>query len=155
MSSGSNEDAQEPVSLEHERDSHEFGIYLDEGGNTGINFLDPSQPVHTLAGWIVPSELAGQARQLVVARRDEMSMKELKGTQLLRSARGRDNLWRLLDGLLSLGVSPVYSVVEKKYAVAGKIVETFVDPPYNDRITDGFTYQIKAKQGGCPDSRGT
>lgn len=63
-----------------------------------------------------------------------MGALELKGSQLVKTPVGRQRATRVIDGLLTLGAEPVFSVNEKRYAVAGKIVQTFIDPPYNDNV---------------------
>ena len=33
-----------------------FTFYCDEAGNSGLNYLDLAQPLHVVAGWIVPAD---------------------------------------------------------------------------------------------------
>ena len=98
-------------------------VYLDEAGNTGLNLLDPDQPTYVLAGWIVPSDRYGAARSAVTAISDESRSRELKGSRMMGSAPGRQRVERLVRNLVDLECYPVYFVYEKRYAVAGKIVE--------------------------------
>jgi hypothetical protein len=37
-------------------------------------------------------------------------------------------------------------VAEKRYVVAGKIVETFLDPAFNKTLRDGFTWDTLTKR---------
>lgn len=71
---------------------------------------------------------------------------EFKGSRLLEKAKG----WRLLEDLLraigSKGGLVIYNVVEKRYAIAAKVIETFLDPAYNRRVPNEFTYQAETKQ---------
>lgn len=56
---------------------------------------------------------------------------ELHAKKILRSAVGAARSLKLVEALAEAGCMPVASLVEKRYAVAGKIVETFLDPYYN------------------------
>ena len=124
-----------------------ISLYLDESGNTGTNFLDDAQPIYALAGWVVPEELREAAQRVIVESCSSIATPELKGSQLLRHTRGRTLVTELLEELLQLGCMPVFSVMEKRYAVVGKIIETFLDPPYNPRASNRFTWDTDLKQG--------
>jgi hypothetical protein len=47
--------------------------------------------------------------------------------------------------MLNLGCLPFYVVAEKKYALSGRLVETFLDPLYNDNILNGFSWDRQTK----------
>jgi hypothetical protein len=106
--------------------------FLDESGNTGANYLDPQQPVHVLAGWLVhePS-LAGFARAVETVR-EAMGMPELKGGRMLTTTKGRRQMLRLLEEARSFAY-PIFSIWEKRFCAALRVVETFLDPMHNPR----------------------
>ncbi len=121
-------------------------VYLDEAGNTGLNFLDPSQPTFVLAGWIVPTETCESASAVVTAISLESGSRDLKGGRMMRSPTGRDRVGRLVRELQEIGCLPVYMLYEKRYAVAAKVVETFLDSEYNDHLSRSFETDVFAKQ---------
>ena len=121
-------------------------VYLDEAGNTGLNLLDPDQPTYVLAGWVVPSDRYDAARSAVTAISDESGSRDLKGSRMMGSALGRQRVERLVSNLVDLECYPVYSIYEKRYAVAGKIVETFLDSEYNDQLPTSFNGNVFAKR---------
>ena len=43
------------------------------------------------------------------------------------------------------GCVPMYLVAEKRYCVAAKIVETFLDPEFNNAFSMGFTSDFVTK----------
>jgi hypothetical protein len=116
----------------HEEGSQLFA-FLDESGNTGANFIDLRQPVYIVAGWLVPLPFLHKAQRAVASFRQEYypQAAELHAKRILKSATGAARLLELVDALAEAGCMPIASLVEKRYAVAGKIVETFLDPYYN------------------------
>ena len=121
-------------------------VYLDEAGNTGLNFLDPAQPTYVLGGWIVRADQIEAASAAVTAVSQESGSPDLKGSRMMHSVAGRQRVERLVRDLRQLGCYPVYSLYEKRYAVAAKIVETFLDPVYNDHLLSSFEADVFAKQ---------
>lgn len=94
-----------------------------------------AQPFYVLAGWLVPEPFAAEADRLVasVVRQRQDAGGELKASRLLRSAHGRELARTLLDSLLELGCRPVFSLYEKRWMVAAKLMELFCDPRTNRR----------------------
>jgi hypothetical protein len=127
--------------------SNGFDVYLDESGNTGPDFLQPDQPVYVVAGWMVPRSSTTAARGVIATAAPLQAQQlELKGKNLVTRARGRTIAANVVIGLLSLRCLPVFSLFEKSYAAAGKIVSTFIDPPYNHFVDDGFTRDARSQQ---------
>ena len=121
-------------------------VYLDESGNTGLNLLDPAQPTYSLAGWIVRADQVDAARAAVARVARESGSGDLKGSRMMRSATGRHRAERVIGDLRRLGCQPVYSLYEKHYAVAAKVVDTFLDSEYNDHLPASFDADSIAKQ---------
>ena len=121
-------------------------VYLDEAGNTGLNFLDPSQPTFVLAGWFLPADAIEAARSVVNAISSESGSSDMKGSRMMHTRLGRGRVDRLVGGLLEVGCCPAYALYEKRYAVAAKIVETFLDPEYNDHLLSSFEADVFEKQ---------
>lgn len=106
--------------------------FLDESGNTGPNYLDPKQPVHVVGGWIVRDSKREQFVRLVEQVQRAMGMPELKGGRMLATKKGRREMLRLHDEARAFAV-PIYSIWEKRFCAALKVVETFLDPVHNPR----------------------
>jgi len=125
-----------------------FTLYCDESGNTGGNFLDLSQPIYTLAGWLVPDDVCLQAERLVLDFEDRVksSGKECKSRAILKTHEGAKEATALFRSLGRVGCLPMFSMAEKQYAVAAKIVETFLDPVHNNDVHPDFNRDTPAKQ---------
>lgn len=122
--------------------------YLDESGNSGPNLLDDSQPVYVLAGWIVREQGLHAAEQVVkdMASALGLKAKELHGTRILRNRRGQRAFTGFIRSMGAAGALPVFSINEKRYWIAGKAVETFLDHVYNKAVPAAFYNDILAKQ---------
>lgn len=108
-------------------------LYCDESGNSGSNYLDPDQPLHVLAGWLVPAKSAAALEAAVAKmRRCYPQAKELHALKAIKSPKGREGAAELASALLDAGCLPTYIVAEKRYCVGAKIVETYFDPMHNE-----------------------
>jgi hypothetical protein len=128
--------------------SRKFIVYCDESGNSGPNYLEKEQPFYVLAGWAVPHDAIVEASVAVERTRQNYSPQrnELKSGTLLKGDKNRFAIVSLLETLGRLGCIPVYMFAEKKYCVAAKIVETFLDPFYNNELNSVFTGDTATKQ---------
>jgi len=123
-------------------------FYCDESGNSGPNYIDQEQPFYTLAAWSVPYARIVDTSVAVEQHRQKYwpQAHELKASNLLRSAKGKRGIISLLGTLGRMGCVPIYEVLEKRYCVAAKIVETFLDPAYNPRVYNAFIPDSTTKQ---------
>lgn len=111
-------------------------LYCDEAGNTGSNYLDPDQPIHVLAGWLVPaSATTGFEAACAHLAASWSGHGEPKAARRLRSAPGRRSIAQFSERAQASGAHPVCVIVEKKYCVCLKLVETFLDPAHNERAS--------------------
>ncbi|MBF5043160.1 DUF3800 domain-containing protein [Aggregicoccus sp. 17bor-14] len=117
-------------------------LYLDESGNTGDNYLDAQQPVHVLAGFLVPEGQEPRLRQLLDALREagaplechEGGAGELKSTKLLRAHRWARATAKTVSSLCSEFL-PVSVIVEKRFFAAVKVAETLLHHDTNPFIS--------------------
>src|SRR5208337_132298 len=121
-------------------------IYCDESGNDVPNYLNEQAPFYVLAGWVVPENAIVEAAVEMESLRQAHcpSAPELKFKTFQRKP------WAMSASMCrlgQLGLVPMYLVAEKRYCVAGKIVETFLDPHYNPALSMPFTGDIITKQG--------
>ena len=123
-------------------------IYCDESGNTGADYLEREQPFYVLAGWAVAKDAVVDASLLVEKTRQECcpQRKELKAAAFLDSERGKRRAAQFIGGLGAAGCVPLMVVAEKRYVIAGKIVETFLDPAFNNKLRPGFTWDTLTKR---------
>ncbi|MEW4566154.1 DUF3800 domain-containing protein [Bremerella sp. JC770] len=120
-------------------------IYCDESGNDGPHYLNRDTQFFVLAGWITPeNSIVNATVALEMLRRKYSSdAPELK----FKTFKKRP--WLVCDTILKLGklgLVPTYVLAEKRFCVAGKIVETFLDPYYNDRLPTKFSVDLRTKQ---------
>lgn len=123
-------------------------VYCDESGNSGPNLLDQSQPVYVLGGWVVPREYVPRAEQAVrdLGYRLGLATDEVHGVRVLRSHKGQMAFNNFIRAMAKAGGLPVYSIAEKRYWIAGKVVETYLDSFYNSDVPWEFYNDILAKQ---------
>jgi hypothetical protein len=125
----------------------EWALYCDESGNTGKNFGDRAQPVFIEAGWYVRhEEAAGIAEKIErLERREGYSNKEVKGAKLLKSGKGRGFL-RAVSETMGHSAIPYFYLVEKRYAICAKMVESLFDPSYNSAVRNEELWDPDARQ---------
>lgn len=123
-------------------------IYCDESGNSGPNYLDPKQPFYVLGGWVVPHDAAAEAVAAAeeTRRRYSPQRPELKSEAFLAGERQKQGALDLFKKLGAVGCVPLFLSAEKRFCVAGKMVETFLDPAYNNSLLNGFTGDVTTKQ---------
>ncbi len=124
----------------------EHVFFCDETGNSGSKFFGPEQPVYAEGGWILPVARIAEASAAVVELEKSAGFDPAtKGSQLKRSAFGLNHIARMAAMLSALG-RPFLYVVEKRYAVCAKAVETFFDPAYNPVVTPSETFVPQLRQ---------
>jgi len=123
-------------------------VYCDESGNSGPNYLDAAQPFYVLAGWVAPQQTLVDASVKTEELRKRVSpqLNELKSTAFLGNERRMDEMASLFGDLGQLGCVPLWLMAEKRYCIAAKIVETFLDPVYNDVVKNGITWDTRTRR---------
>jgi len=123
-------------------------VYCDESGNSGPNYLDQGQPFYLLGGWLVPDDRIVDVNVAIDQFRKKHfpQLQELKTSSILRNDRTKRAGAELFRTLGRLHCVPLYLIAEKRYCIAGKIVETFLDPAYNDLVRDPITGDVETKQ---------
>lgn len=123
-------------------------VYCDESGNSGPNLLDASQPVYVLGGWLVPQQFVQPAEQVVRKLADRLGLgtNEIHGAKVLRTSKGRLAFTDFMSAMGRAGGVPVFNITEKRYWIAGKVVETYLDSFYNKHVPWEFYNDVEAKQ---------
>jgi hypothetical protein len=125
----------------------EWALYCDESGNTGKNFGDRAQPVFIEAGWYIRhDEAAGVAeKREQLQQRSSYTQKEIKAARVLKSGKGREFL-RAVSETMGQSAIPYFYLVEKRYAICAKIVESFFDSSYNPAVRSEELWNPEARQ---------
>jgi len=106
-------------------------LFCDETGNSGGRFYDPEQPIYAEGGWLVPNA----AKQRLADTFSEIEKQhgytaKTKGTRIKDSASGRACMVAVAE-MLGHEAIPFFYLVEKRYFICAKAVETYFDPKYN------------------------
>ncbi|MCU5408656.1 DUF3800 domain-containing protein [Bacillus cereus] len=125
-----------------------YDIYCDESGNSGGNYLDPQQPFYILAGWFVERNLKYRAENRVIAFKKEHfpDKEELKGAEILKSNHGQILGNKLLSELGKGNCIPFFVIAEKRYCLSAKMVEAFLDPVHNEKVSTAFSWMNGIKK---------
>lgn len=125
-----------------------YTLFLDEAGNTGSRYLDDDQPFLVLAGWIIEdSKIKKLSKSIEELERDHSSTThELKGKNLIKHATGQRFILKIIKTISSYGGLPFLFLVEKRYMVCAKIVETYFDPAFNHKINTSDQYDLEKRQ---------
>ena len=99
-------------------------IYFDESGFTGDRLSDPDQPVFVYASVAIDRDFALDIHSEAVSSLQGQSG-ELKGKNLVKSARGRKVISRILDRVKS---SSCVVLADKEYALTCKFFEYIFEP---------------------------
>jgi len=124
----------------------EFTFFCDESGNSGSRFYYPAQPIYAEGGWIVPAETRDELRTEILRLEKESGYTpSTKGTALKGSPKGRAYMLRVIDACSQRAI-PFISLVEKRYAICAKAVETYYDPVYNPAVSPHETWDPERRQ---------
>ncbi|MBO3792762.1 DUF3800 domain-containing protein [Bacillus subtilis] len=131
--------------LEHQ---NKYTVFCDETGNSGSNYLDLNQPFFVIAGWIVPNKNLKNTSYIEECTTSLGVSNELKSSKLIKRKKARQKFIDLFDSLcINLECIPTFVFAEKKYCVAAKIIETLLDPAYNNEVDYSFTFDnLKKKE---------
>jgi len=112
-------------------------IYLDESGHSGRRFWDINQPFYIEGGWSIDRERLEDVGKIIEEIESHYFPKtaELKGKYLVKHAKGRKLILQIIKSIGLSSAVPLLYIIEKKFFVCGKIVETFLDPAYNSSVS--------------------
>lgn len=131
-----------------ERLTYPAAVYCDESGNSGPNYIDLQQPFYILAGWLVPDDRVVDVNVAIEKFRKTHfpQREELKAAAVLRNDTTKKKCAELFRALGQLHCVPLYLIAEKRFCIAGKIVETFMDPAYSTIVKNPFIQDVISKQ---------
>ena len=107
-------------------------LFCDESGNTGAQLDSKDQPIFADGGWLVAHEDRSSAMRLVEQLESQSRCQgtELKGSNLVKHTLGQALLRKASDEMGQFAVPFIY-IVEKRFSLCGKLVDTFFDPAFN------------------------
>jgi hypothetical protein len=124
----------------------EHTLFCDETGNSGSRFFHPDQPIYAEGGWLIKNVDIPRANALIESlERQHGYTPQTKGTSLKSNPRGRRYIQQVFDELRHLA-APFLYLVEKRYFVCAKAVETYFDPNYNPMVDPGETWDPATRQ---------
>lgn len=119
---------------------------MDESGNTGTDWLNEDQPYFVYGGWFLYNDKTDKAHQYLKNILNNMQASELKSKNIFNNNKGyiifKDIFEFMIDKIQAV---PIFGIVDKKYMVAAKIVETFFDCAYNPSLNGYLTGPVELK----------
>ncbi|WP_099204957.1 DUF3800 domain-containing protein [Scatolibacter rhodanostii] len=121
-------------------------FYCDESGSTGTNWLDAAQPFFVYGGWLIPDESRDAVLSGLADIFAKYPGKEIKSKRFFRMGKADEYFKRLFDLMLNTPAFPVFTVTDKAYIVAPKIIDTYFDPAYNPCLSNQFSWDTGLKK---------
>ena len=115
--------------------NHLHKVYFDESGYTGSNFLDPEQPVFTVASIDIEES---EARAILKASFPKYQGKEFKFTRIFRRPRHRLGLVAFAEQLSRVVNRILIYNCDKKFTALVKAVDVLVEPILHDHGWDFY-----------------
>lgn len=124
-----------------------YNFYIDESGNTGTDWLNPTQPYFVYGGWLIDTSDVSNAENYLRSISSTMQSKELKSRNIFKQKNGEEIFYQLFDKMcFSFNALPIFRFIDKKFMISAKIVETFFDPAYNPFVNMKLTAPIELKK---------
>lgn len=121
-------------------------VFCDETGNSGGNYMDQAQPFYLVGGFMVPGDEETYTEAIEQCARSLRIEGELHGTHLLGRRGALKTINKLFGNLADQGCVPTFAFAEKKFSVAARVIETLLDPLFNDLVGNSFTYDNNLKR---------
>jgi len=123
-------------------------IFLDESGNSGRRFWDIQQPTYIEGGWVVAKENVKRIASIIeeIEANYALNVQEIKGKKLIKHRRGQQLILQIIESIGQNGGIPLLHLIEKKYFVCAKIVETYLDPLYNPEVALSDQLNLNKRQ---------
>lgn len=112
-----------------------YRLYGDESGNTGPDLFAPDQPMYVLCFMLVERDNEDALKQATETARDLTRPRyqgEFKFSRLRTWQRGFALIEALGRAITTFATSVHVGQVEKRFQACAMIVETFLDPTYNE-----------------------
>lgn len=128
-------------------DLMEYTLFIDESGNTGLNWLNKDQPFFIYGGWLIPNENIDKVNSCLNQFIKKEQSGELKSKNIFDRTNGDEIFIKIFKLMINeFSALPIFSIVEKEFMVAAKIVEIFFDCENNPNLNDYLTHPVKLKK---------
>lgn len=104
--------------------------YIDEAGNTGSDLINKEQPFFVMVAVLVPEQQKRAMETYLKEKFEKTKEKEeteIKGKSWCKSPKKQYVIKELISELKDEGGKVFAVILEKKYMIAGRIVQTFFD----------------------------
>lgn len=129
-----------------------LSYFIDESGNTGRDWLNKDQPFFIYGGWLVKNDRRQEIEDYLNNFLLNSQASELKSKNFFKTNDNYEKFYEFFNKMVyNLECLPFFSIVDKKFMVAAKIVETFFDYDYNPSVNQYLTnpYEIKKALASC------
>lgn len=103
-------------------------FFADESGNTFANHMDLEQPFYVTGGWLLREADVPLAEAITAGVLASTDLRELKGARMMKTTRGQRAAHALVPRLLAFS-TPLLVVIEKRFALGGRIFDDFIMYP--------------------------
>lgn len=119
----------------------EFELYLDESGNTHADWFNNDQPYFIYGGWLINSKKKDQIRKYISRHKiRKNNIAELKSKILKNDNNYKEFIFIFHQMINVYKAIPFFGIVNKKFLIASKIIDTFFDPNYNKSLNSSILY---------------
>ena len=122
-------------------------VFCDEFGNTGPQLFDSTQPIFAYAFLVLTQSklpsIEAEVRSLY--QEEGLDLSELKSSRLWATTRGMRRYLSIGEILAKHNAHICMSIVEKRYQACVMIVETYLDPAYNEHAPPEVCHPIYAQ----------
>ncbi len=123
----------------------DYNFFVDEAGHTGEDLIKSDQLFFTMGAIGIPVKdlpfVESITKRLMTKHKIDF---ELKGKKLI-GTKFEPIIPEIFNELFNIDFLPVFTVLEKRFMIAGKIVENFFDPAYNINTDSSWTLPIPRK----------
>jgi len=122
-----------------------YNFYIDEAGHTGDDLINKDQLFFTMGAIGIPIKDAVAIETMIQTLKAKYRIDfELKGKKLI-GTKFEPIIPEIFNELFTINFLPVFTVLEKRYMAAAKIIENLFDPAYNDNTDNSWTFPIPQK----------
>lgn len=122
-----------------------FTFYMDESGNTGDDLVGSDQSFFTLGGLGINNRRQnGISRGIEKIKKDYNLNFELKAKKLL-GTKYEPAIPEMVECAMREDTIPFFTILEKRFMVAARIIENYFDPAYNQNTDNSWTFPLPIK----------
>ena len=120
-------------------------FYVDESGNTGADWVNAKQPLFIQAGWMFKKDNIEYIENKYKYLFDITQADELKSSNVLKKEKNFEIISEAFSNMLHDEMLPLAVIIEKKYLLCAKLVESYMDPEYNNILSYKYLWDRELK----------